>query len=189
MDAAVPMSSLLSRTRLCAPLHYVGKTARDVNARAAGAGAATAAADPDAISAEADAIPAVPAVTPDGGRGYAIGPATTTTKTGEVPPLPPLPLGAAPAAPPALKGIELGLPARIAAVSSGYDNAEIARSARRLRQGGPGSAAFTGLHAKVALPINAAACSREWSIRLLLAAGRSLPARREIGSLTCRFAP
>ena len=70
------MSSSLSRTRLCAPLHYVGKTARDVNARAAGAGAATAAAD--AISAEAHAIPAVPAVTPDGGRGYAIGPATTT---------------------------------------------------------------------------------------------------------------
>ena len=25
MDAAFPLSSLLSRTRLCAPLHYVGK--------------------------------------------------------------------------------------------------------------------------------------------------------------------
>jgi len=70
MDAAVPMSSLLSRTRLCAPLHYVGKAARAVNARAAGAGAATAAADPDAISAEADAtratgVPGLPPFPPD----------------------------------------------------------------------------------------------------------------------------
>jgi hypothetical protein len=54
--------------------------------------------------------PPFPPLPPIGGRGYAIGPATTTTReTGEVPPLPRLPLGAAPAAPPALKGIELGL--------------------------------------------------------------------------------
>ena len=72
MDAAFPMSSLLSRTRLCAPLHYVGKTARDVNARAAGAGAATAAADADAISAEADAIPADTTTTTRGWGGPAI---------------------------------------------------------------------------------------------------------------------
>ena len=172
------MSSLLSLTRLCAPLHYVGKTARDVNARAAGSAT---------ISAEADAIPAVPAVTPDEGRGYAIGPATTTRGWGG----------------PAIAAVT---------ARSGACRSSSAEGYRTRATGVPGLPPFPPdmttpkppappvacakavraaphLHAKVALPVNATACSREWSKRLLLSAGRSLAVRREIGSLTCRFAP